>query len=373
MVLIFSPWKGARKKEPGVRMDYKSLEKLGYDVWNQDDIAGSIKDGFSPARIIEVNKNSYMVSDGIHEMIAELSGKFMFDAQTASDFPTVGDWVTIQALDNYTLAIVHSVLPRRTLLRRKEAGKRIDFQLIAANIDFGLVMQSADQFNSNLLDRYFVMLNESGIQPVAIFSKIDLLSSSELAELKSDLSKLRNEYLLISNITDSGVEELSKQLIQGKTYCLLGKSGVGKTSLLNCLLHTKMLKVNDVRDKDGKGRHTTVRRQLICLDSGSIFIDTPGMRELGNFEIEDGLDQTFNEFPSYAEKCHFRDCTHTHENGCAIIEAVHNGEIDQSRYRNYLKLRKESEFFGMAYHERRKKEKSFGKMIKNHQKNLRKK
>ncbi|MBN1883328.1 MAG: ribosome small subunit-dependent GTPase A [Deltaproteobacteria bacterium] len=353
-------------------MEGTGLEKLGYGEWIQEIAAEYLKDDFSLARVIEVNKNSYMVSDGEHEMLAELSGRFMFNAEGVTDFPTVGDWVTIQAFDDSTYAIVHSVLPRKTLLKRKEPGKRIDFQLIAANIDFGLVMQSANHLNLNLLDRYFVMLHESGIQPIAVFSKIDLVSPSELAVLDNTLSRLRNEYLLISNITDEGVEELSKRLIPGETYCLLGKSGVGKTSLLNNLLGTKAFRVDEVREKDGKGRHITTRRQLICIDSGGIIIDTPGMRELGNFEIEDGLDQTFEEFSSYAPKCCFRNCTHTHEDGCAIIEAVKNGEIEKSRYKNYLKIRRESEFYEMSYQEKRTKDKSFGKMIKNYKKNTRK-
>ncbi len=346
----------------------KGLEKLGYDEWIHNTIADNFQDGFSLARVIEVNKNSYKVADGKHEILAELSGKLLFDSEVTTDLPTVGDWVTIQALDNYTLAIVHSVLPRKTLLKRKESGKRIDFQLIASNIDIGLVVQSAENLNFNLLDRYFVMLNESKIQPIAVISKIDLLSSSEMEVIRDNLLKLNNQYLLISNIADKGIEELSNRLIPGKTYCLLGQSGVGKTSLLNRLLRTEVLKVNEVREKDGKGRHTTVRRQLICLDSGSIFIDTPGMRELGNFEIEHGIDQTFEDFASYASDCRFTDCTHNNEEGCAIIAAVKNGEIEESRYKNFLKLRRESEFYEMSYREKREKDKTFGKMIKNYKK-----
>ena len=348
-----------------MNVNNKGLESLGYDEGVRDNIVEYCKDGFYPARVIEVNKNSYMVSDGSHEMMAELSGRFMFGAESAADFPTVGDWVAIQALDDFTLGIVHAVFPRKTLLKRKEPGKRIDFQLIAANIDFGLVMQSADRLNLNLLDRYFVMLNECGIQPLAVISKIDLLSSAEAEAIKDNLSNASNRYMFVSNKADRGVEELSNSLKPGKTYCLLGQSGVGKTSLLNRLLRTETLKVNDVREKDGKGRHTTVRRQLVCLDSGSIFIDTPGMRELGNFEIEHGLDRTFEGFSSYASACRFRDCTHTHEKGCAIIEAVEQGTIDRERYQNYLKLKKESAFYEMSYLEKRKKDKSFGKMVKN--------
>lgn len=346
----------------------EDLNRLGFDGSVQNTSAEFVKDGFTLARVIEVNKNSYMVSDGNHEMIAELSGKFLFDAEGATDFPTVGDWVAIQALDNNTLAIIHSVLPRKTLLKRKEPGKRIDFQLIASNIDFGLIVQSAEHLNFNLLDRYLVMLNESRIQPIAVFSKIDLLSSSEMEVLKENLSKLKYQYVLISSVAEKGVEELSGILLPGKTYCLLGQSGVGKTSLLNKLLDSDVFRVSEVRQKDGRGRHTTVRRQLICLKSGSIFIDTPGMRELGNFEIGYGLDQTFDEFSQYASDCRFRDCTHTHEEGCAIIAAVENGEIEESRYMNFLKLRKESEFYEMSYKEKRQRDKSFGKMVKNYKK-----
>jgi len=349
-------------------MEEKNLIKFGYDERIKNIAAESIRADFSLARVVEVNKNSYIVSDGSHEMFAELTGKFLFEADDPTILPTVGDWVEIQSLNNYTLAIVHSVLPRKTLLKRKEPGKRIDFQLIASNIDFGIIVQSADDINFNLLDRYLVMMNESKIEPITVFSKIDLLSTSALLTLKTNLSKLRNQYLLISNITDNGVEELKKILKPMKTYCLLGQSGVGKTSLLNSMLCEKYLKVNDVREKDGKGRHTTVRRQLLCLDSGCIFIDTPGIRELGNFEIANGIEQTFDEFSQYFQKCRFKDCTHTHEKGCAIIDAVKNGEIEENRYRNYLKLRRESEFYEMSYQEKRKKDKSFGKIVKNYKK-----
>ncbi len=349
-------------------MGKNDLEKLGFDDWFLNEIGGNPHEGFSPARVIEVNKNRYVVSDGIHEMQAELSGKFLFDALGAADFPTAGDWVMIQAMDDFSLAIVHSLLPRKTILKRKEAGRKIDFQLIASNIDFGLVVQSATKINFNLLDRYFVMLNESGIEPVAVFSKIDLIDEPEFGEIKEKLTKLKNKYMFISNVTDLGIRELSAELLPGKTYCLLGQSGVGKTSLLNRLLGSDLLKVSEVRQKDGRGRHTTVRRQLIRLESGSIFIDTPGMRELGNFDVDHGLEETFDEFTSYAAECRFRDCTHTHEDGCAIIAAVESGDLDENRYLNYLKLKKESEYYEMSYQERRRKDKSLSKIVKNYKK-----
>ncbi len=349
-------------------MNNTLLEKLGYDTFFHEASTELLTDDFTMARVIEVNKNSYMVSDGSHEMLAELSGKFLFDAEETLDYPTVGDWVAIQALDNYTHAIVHATLPRKTILKRKESGKRVEFQLIASNIDIGLIVQSANNINRNLLDRYLVMLNEYGIEPLVIISKIDLLTSEELDAVKESLTNLGDQCQFISNNKEMGIDTLISTLVPKKTYCLLGQSGVGKSSLLNRLLGSSLLEVNTVREKDGKGRHTTVRRQLVCLESGSIFIDTPGMRELGNFDVDQGIDQTFDDFVHYAKQCRFADCSHTHEKGCAVIAAVQDGDIDEERYENFIKLKKESDYYDMSYHEKRQKDKSFGKMIKNYKK-----
>jgi ribosome biogenesis GTPase len=342
------------------------IESLGYDEWFRDAGSGHLRDGFSPARIVEVNRGNFRADDGEHEMVAELSGKFLFAAEGAVDFPTVGDWVVIQAFDGDSSAIIHAVLPRKSVLKRKEPGRKVDFQLIAANIDYGLIVQSANAYNPNGMDRYLVMLNESGIQPIAVFNKTDLLAGHELAELEGRAPKTGVRYAFVSTVAGRGMEALSGVLEPGKTYCLLGPSGVGKTSLLNRLLGEDRLKVNDVREKDGRGRHTTVRRQLVVLESGSMFIDTPGMRELGNFNVAEGIEKTFEEIAVYGAQCRYRDCTHVHEQGCAVIEAVGQGKIDAERYRNYLKLKKESDFYEMSYLEKRKKDKAFGKMVKNY-------
>ena len=349
-------------------MNDSHLEKLGYDEFFRRAGVNVLREGFSPARVTEVNRNRYIVSDGNHEMQAELSGKFLYNTENPSDFPTVGDWVLIQSLNDDTLAIMHSFLPRKTLLKRKEPGKRIEFQLIAANIDFGLIMQSADHLNVNLLDRYLVMLNECNIRSIIIISKIDLVSPSEITALKDTLVTLNDRCLFISNTAEDGTDSLSSILVPGCTYCLLGPSGVGKSSLLNRLLGTCHFEVSTVREKDGRGRHTSVRRQLVRLDSGSIFIDTPGMRELGNFEVDQGLAETFDDFSAFSQRCRFADCSHTHEEGCAVRAAAENGEIEEGRYRNFLKLRKESEFYDMSYREKRRKDKAFGKMIRNYKK-----
>lgn len=352
------------------------LEQLGYDAWFQDRRKEFPQGDFSVARIVEVNRNNYKVSNGRYEIFAELSGKFLFNAVTSIDFPTVGDWVGVQYFDDNSLAIIHHTLPRKTLLKRKEAGKAVEFQLIAANIDYALLVQAVDStFNLNRLERYLVMINESKIQPIVVLSKVDLISTAELSEINEQIRKVNHKYLVvpISNIVDNGVTALRDQLESGKTYCLLGSSGVGKTTLLNNLLSEELFKVNEVRAKDGKGRHTSTRRQLIRLESGSIFIDTPGMKELGNFAIETGLEETFDEIVSYSSQCRFNNCTHTHEKGCAVIGAVEQGLIEEARYRNFLRLQKEAAFYEMSYLDKRKRDKAFGKMVKSLKKRIRKK
>lgn len=352
-------------------MNIKELETLGYDEWFRNVGSDTVKSDLSVARVIEVNKGNFRVTNGLHEMTAEVTGKFLFDAEDNIDFPTVGDWVTVQELDNHSLAIIHNVLPRKTLLKRKEPGKKVGFQLIASNIDCGLIVQPADNLNTNCLDRYLVMLNESKIIPVVIISKIDLLSQSELSDVQNRIERLEVKHVFISTISEGGTQALSSKLETGKTYCLLGPSGVGKTSLLNKLLGENLFRVNEIREKDGRGRHTTVRRQLIRLENGSIFIDTPGMRELGNFEVADGIEQTFDDISECSVNCRYRDCTHVHEEECAVKEAVEQGKIDSERYQNYLKIRKESEFYEMSYLEKKKKDKAFGKILKNYQKHKR--
>jgi len=353
-----------------------SLEQLGYNEWFQKQSETLLTDDFSIARIVEVNKNNYKISDGRHDMFAELAGKFLFAIESSLDYPTVGDWVVVQCFDNNSHAIIHHILPRKSLLKRKDPGKAIEFQLIAANIDHALVMQAVDSnFNLNRLERYLVMIHESHIQPIIILSKADLISENELKIMIDKIYRFNQKYMIlpISNIMDDGIRTLKEELQPDKTYCLLGSSGVGKTTLFNKLLGKARFGVNEVREKDSKGRHTTTRRQLLRLESGSIFIDTPGMREIGNFAIESGLDETFDEIAALSRDCRFHDCTHTHEDGCAVKDAVLNGTIDEARYHNFLKIQKESAHYEMSYLEKRKKDKSFGKMMKNYKKSIRKK
>ncbi len=352
------------------------LIDLGFDRWFQEHQSKTDLAEYHAARITAVDRERYLVRNEFNEIPAELTGKFIFSAQASADLPCIGDWVIVQYYDSGTHAIIHDLFPRKSVLRRKSAGQHIDYQLIAANIDVAFVVQSCDSdFNLRRLERYLVMVNDGNIEPVLVLSKTDLISPDEL---KLKISQIRQNNVNIpvfalSNKTGLGLDCFQQVLEKGKTYCLLGSSGVGKTALLNNLLGKEIFETNTVREKDGKGRHTTARRQLIVLDNGVMFIDTPGMRELGMIGVNAGIMESFADMTELAKSCRFSNCTHTGETGCSILSAIAEGELSEDRYRSYLKLMKESKYHEMSYFEKRKKEKEFGKFIKSVMKNNKKK
>ncbi|MBN2029222.1 ribosome small subunit-dependent GTPase A [bacterium] len=343
------------------------LKDLGFGQWFQEKFDSEKFNGFQIARVIGVYKDRYMIQNENKDMPAEISGKLMFGADSPLDYPTVGDWVYVRYLDEDSFAVIHDIYPRKSVLKRKTPGKQIEFQLIAANIDTAFIMQSLDvDYNLRRLERYLVMIHESQIHPVVLLSKIDLISPTELKKKISDMKSFMQEIQIIafSNVSGSGLNQIKRILKSGQTYCLLGSSGVGKTTLLNHLLDRPLFETRTVREKDGKGRHTTNVRQLIHLKNGAMVIDTPGMRELGHMDVETGLSETFNEIAELSKQCRFKDCSHIQEKDCAVLAAVQNGTLSEERYRNYIKLRKESDYYKMSYLEKRKKERRFGKLVK---------
>lgn len=343
------------------------LEDLGFSDWFRERLGDSKPLEYNLARVIAVNKDNYIIRNEEAEVPAEVTGKMMYGAQSSLDLPAVGDWVCVQYFNENTFAIIHEILPRKSLLKRKVAGKKIEHQLIASNIDVAFIMQSVEfDFNLQRLERYLTMANESNIKPVILLSKRDLISPEELEKEILAIKSTNPEYEIIafSNKTGESLEDIQKLLKRGKTHCLLGSSGVGKTTLINKLIGENMFATDAIREKDGKGRHVTARRQLVILEQGGLIIDTPGMRELGNIGVDKGLSKTFSDIVNLAQNCRFNNCTHSDEPGCAVTEAVKNGELPAKRYQNYLKIRKESEFHEMSYLEKRNKEKKFGKMVK---------
>lgn len=343
------------------------LNSIGYSDWFSNRVDDEMIATHGVARVVSVHKDSYTVTKGGGEIFAELSGNLLYRTDSASDLPTTGDWVYADFFDDDTHAIIYGVFPRKTLLKRKAAGKVVDSQLIAANIDVAFIIQSLNEnFNLRRLERYLVMVNESGIEPIILLSKCDLMSKEEIGEIKKKVSGIAPHTLVteFSNINQDNVDSIIGLLKSGSSYCLLGSSGVGKTTLLNSIIGNAKYETQPVSNMQSKGRHTTTSRQLVRLESGAMIIDTPGMRELGSMSVDEGLDETFSEIAELSQRCKFSNCSHTNEKGCAILAAIEAGDLSEQRYQNYLKMKKESEFNQMSYIEKRKKDKSFGKLIK---------
>ena len=310
----------------------RKIEQLGFNRWFLDRIDPEKLIDHQIARIITVNKDNFTINNGQGDVSAEITGKLMFSADSPLEYPATGDWVIAQYYDKDSFAIIHEIVPRKSVLKRKTSGKKVEFQLIAANIDTGLIVQSLDtNYNLRRLERYLVMINESDIQPVVLLSKSDLLHVNEIDKKIAEIHILIPDIRVVpfSNEDNTGLELVKELLVPWKTYCLLGSSGVGKTTLINNLLDEVRLKTHSVREKDGKGRHITTRRQLISLKDGAMIIDTPGMRELGNFSVDFGIHSTFDEISELSNQCRYNDCSHTQEQGCAVLSALKDGIILQ--------------------------------------------
>jgi len=318
----------------------------------------------SVARVISESKGGYRVKNTTGEYSAKITGRQMFDALSKEDYPAAGDWVSITVSDTEH-AVILKVLPRKTILKRKAANK-FDTQVIASNIDAAFIIQSVDRdYNLNRFDRYLTIVNDGNIKPVIVLNKIDLISE---AELNLKMSQVKNRFdikvLPTSAIANKGMRELKAFIKTGETYCFLGSSGVGKSSIINNLLGKEILETGKLSSLTGKGKHTTSRRELLFLKNGGIVIDTPGMREIGLTDSNEGIENVFNEISKLSGNCKFINCTHTHEPGCSIQAAVKSGKLDGEKYASYAKLKKETEHYEMTMLEKRRKDRKFGKFVK---------
>jgi ribosome biogenesis GTPase len=342
------------------------LTDLGYDSWFQECLADQQQSGHQIARVTAIDRGGGLIRNQVGEVPFELSGKLRFSAQSPSDLPCVGDWVLAHYQNAGALGIIHWVFPRKTFLRRKCAGKNVDFQMISSNIDTAFIVQSCHyDFNLRRFDRYLVMANEGRIEPFLVLTKTDLIAQDELDQKITSIRKsgITIPVLALSNSTGSGLDEVRQLLIPGKTYCLLGSSGVGKTTIINRLVGRDAFDTKKVSGT-GEGIHTTSRRQLVLLDRGAMLIDTPGMRELGILASSDALEDSFADIHEMAASCQYAHCSHVREPGCSVRVAMESGMVSEDRYRSYLKLKKESEYHELSYVEKRKKDKAFGKFIK---------
>jgi ribosome biogenesis GTPase len=348
------------------------LEDLGFNKRHEEYLTGNDLTGFETGRIIAEHKERYIVRTVDGELEAEITGNMRFTSKSREDFPAVGDWVALTAYDNY-LAVIHHILPRSSIIKRQAVGRFGEIQIIAANIDYAFIVQAVDQdFSINRLERYLTICNSSRIKPVIVLSKTDLIDEPVIKEVTdSVMARIRNiPVVAISNKTQTGYAAIIELIEKGKTYCLLGSSGAGKSTLLNNLAGKTIMRTDEISGSTKKGKHITSHRELIILENGGILIDNPGMREVGIADTTGGLEITFDIIARYSQACRFKDCTHTSEAGCSVLEAVEKGEIPKASYENYLKMKKEKDHFESSVEERRKKERIFGRILKSYKKDM---
>jgi ribosome biogenesis GTPase len=346
-----------------------TLADLGWDdAWAAAFEAGA-REGETPGRVVLEHNHVYRVltpapskttsgvvsgkttPDVVSEVLAELSGKVKFEASGRSAMPAVGDWVTLRPTTaEGARPQIRAVLPRRSTFSRRAPGRETEEQIVATNIDTIFLVSGLDQdFNPRRIERYLVMARASGAQPVIVLNKADLTESLDadialITEMAPEVpvhavtAKNHSADASTGAMAKADVSALRGYLGRGQTVALLGSSGVGKSTIINALTGTGALKTGEVREVDGRGRHTTVHRQLIVLEGGGLVIDTPGMRELQLWEEGDRLDMAFPEIDALDGACRFRDCQHDREPGCAVKTAVADGTIDATRYESYLKL-----------------------------------
>lgn len=349
-----------------------NLQDLGFNKTFEDYIKDQNLNNFEIGRVIIEHKERYVVKTANGEFEAEVLGNLRFTAKSREDFPAVGDWVALNLFDN-SFAIINKILPRFSVIKRQAVGQFADTQIIATNIDYAFIVQAADRdFNINRLERYLAICYSSKVEPIIVLSKCDLINNNQVSELVNRIkTRIKNVLVIaISNETKTGYESIIKLIEKGKTYCMLGSSGVGKSTLLNNLSGKELMKTGSISDSTSKGKHVTSHRELIILESGGILIDNPGMREVGIADSASGLEITFDRINDLSSECRYKDCTHTNETGCRVIEALELDEIDEASYQNYIKLEKEKAHYERDIIDKKKRGKSLAKVVKNYKKDM---
>jgi len=343
-----------------------SLSFLGMNEALQKQYEAEQIDLSQVCRVIREHKELYQLQNKEGIFNAEITGNMRYAAEQRSDFPAVGDWVEAVFFDDQQ-AIIHKILPRTSVFERQLIGGYGEKQIIATNIDKAFIVQAVDRdYNLNRLERYFVLAHNSGIQPMIILNKTDLLPKQQLEDISKEVQQRMkgSQLFCTSTVSGDGLPSIRNSLVPGETYCFIGSSGVGKSSIINYLLDKEYLATNEISNATNKGQHTTTHRELMVLDGGGILIDTPGMREVGMVDAGVGINLTFDEIIELSQQCKFNDCTHEDEPGCKVQEAIDAGDLSPEEFENFKKLERQTAHFTSTVAEKRKSDKAFGKMIK---------
>ncbi|PYT80615.1 MAG: ribosome small subunit-dependent GTPase A [Acidobacteria bacterium] len=322
-----------------------SILRWGWNEYCKAVWQSAERDSVVPARVVAQGRGVWRVAGDFGDCLAEAAGKLRLAREEGADWPAVGDWVAVDLRNQGAATTIHEVLPRRSQFVRKMAGKKIAEQVIAANVDLALLVSALDRdFNLRRVERYLAQCWESGAKPAIVLNKADACEETQEKLQEMERVAMGAPVCVISAKTGRGFDELEKQLARGKTIVLLGSSGVGKSTILNRLMGHVVQEVQEVREADSRGRHTTTARQIFVLPGGALLLDTPGLRELQLWDAGEGISQTFSDMETLAAQCRFADCGHEVEPGCAVQAAIAAGTVDRERFENWRKLQREMEF-----------------------------
>lgn len=317
-----------------------SLEALGWDTRWTDAFAPLAARGLVPARVVLEHQHIYRVHLGDRDTLARVTGRVRHRLGSREAFPAVGDWVAVRVPDaGAEMCLIDEVLPRRSRFVRKAAGQTTEAQVVAANVDVVFLVSGLDaDFNVRRIERYLLTAWSGGARPVIVLNKADL--HVDLPAVRAELAPVAGDapVEVVSARDGRGIERLRVHVGARRTAAFLGSSGVGKSTIINCLIGNEVQRTGDVREHDSRGQHTTTHRELIVLEDGSLLIDTPGMRELQLWDAGDGLAEAFADIVVVGQRCRFRDCTHDTEPSCAVRTAVDEGQLHPQRLKNFLRL-----------------------------------
>ena len=324
------------------------LTRFGWDPDFETLFEDYARQGLAPGRVLTATREIYRLATPHGELAGELSGRLRFASDTPADLPAVGDWVAARAYPGDDLAVVDAVLPRRTALVRRAAGRRDEAQLLAANVDLLLVAAPlGGDLRARRIERFLALAREAGVPPAVVLTKADLVADPEATLAAAREIAGGAPVVAVSAVSGHGLDDLSALLVPRATAALLGPSGAGKSTLVNALLGEERQATREIRDADRRGRHATTHRELFALPSGALLVDTPGLRELALWDAADGIAATYDEVSALAPSCRFRDCRHEAEPDCAVREAAGTGGLDAGRIAAWEKLRREEEALEM--------------------------